>query len=73
MNTVADLQLVNGLWIQDSQEVEAINRELGVEFPSYFMVDPEDGGRSGQFKVYGCWSWLPLLTSTVEGPFNYPQ
>ena len=73
MNTVADLQSVNGLWIQDSQEVEAINRELGLEFPSYFMPETEDGGRSGQFQVYGCWSWIPVLTAYIEGPFNYPQ
>ena len=73
VSTVADIQDVNGLWIQDSWEVRAINEALGLDYPAYFMPDAEDGGKSGKIQVYGCWAWMPALTAWLDGPFNYPQ
>jgi hypothetical protein len=71
--TVNDLQTIKGQWIQDSQEVKNVNEDLGEWFDSYFLVEPEDFGNSGQYQVYGCQTNIPYLDSRVKGPFNFPR
>jgi hypothetical protein len=73
MKTVADLNSINGQWISDYHEVCDINQELNQWFESYFMVEPEDGGRSGSYQLYGCNTNIPYLVSGIKGPFVYPR
>ena len=73
MKTVESLRDIDGLWISEHSEVVDINANLDQWFESYFMVTPKDGGRSGEYELYGCDTNIPWNTSGIKGPFIYPK